>query len=115
MIYSENTGLTKGYGFVEYARNEEATQAKKMMATKLVGQRNLRVDFVDHSMISLSDLQSRTLFVDCLPRGFCDDNLLRSSFAEFGLVNFCQVHNLASACNNNNKYFMYIKYVLLKK
>lgn len=95
VVFSEETGLGKGYGFVEYARKEEAIQAKEKMATTLVGQRNLRVDFADHGMITCSDLQSRTLFVDRLPKRFCDDNLLRAHFSKFGVVNFCQVHTYA--------------------
>ena len=91
VVCSEETGLTKGYGFVEYARKEEATKAKQMLATTLVGQRNLRVDFADHGMMTCSGLQSCTLFVDRLPKGFYDDNLLRAHFSRFGIVNFCQV------------------------
>lgn len=92
VVYGFDTGISKGYGFVEYARIQEADKAKQMMATMLLGERHLRVDFADNAMITCADLQSRTLFVDHLPKGFCDDNNLRALFKKFGVVNFCQVN-----------------------
>ncbi len=91
MVCSTLTGLSKGYGFVEFARREEALVAKQEMANKVVGARNLRVDFADNGMQTCPDLQSRTLFVDRLPKGFRNDGKLRELFSKHGTVNFCQV------------------------
>ena len=94
VVCSTQTGLSKGYGFVEFARREEALQAKQQLATKVLGLRSLRVDFADNGMQTCEDLQSKTLFVDRLPKGFKDDAVLRTLFSKYGTVNFCQVYRL---------------------
>ena len=91
VVCSPTSGLGKGYGFVEFATRDEAAQAKLALATKVVGQRSLRVDFADNGMQTCEDLQSRTLFVDRLPKGFVNDDVLRDKFSTCGIVNFCQV------------------------
>ena len=91
VVCGTETGLSKGYGFVEFVRREEAMTAKQQMATKVVGMRSLRVDFADNGMQTCEDLQSQTLFVDRLPKGFKDDAALRGLFSKYGTVNFCQV------------------------
>lgn len=91
IVYSVLSGKSKGYGFVEYSTREEAILAKQKTATKVVGLRSLRVDFADNGMQTCEDLQSKTLFVDKLPKGMQDDTKLRDMFAEYGTVNFCQV------------------------
>lgn len=91
VVCSLSTGLSKGYGFVEFSNRDEAAHAKLQLATKVVGQRSLRVDFADNGMQTCDDLHSRTLFVDRLPKGFVEDDILRDKFSNFGIVNFCQV------------------------
>ena len=91
VVCSPETGRNKGYGFVEYMQREEAVLAKQQMATKVVGLRSLRVDFADNAMQTVEDLQSETLFVDRLPKGFQQEELLMEKFANYGTVNFCQV------------------------
>ena len=91
VVCSHETGRKKGYGFVEYARKEEAMLAKQQMATKVVGLRSLRVDFADQGMQTCADLQSETLFVDRLPKGFHDEESLKELFSKYGTVTFCQV------------------------
>ncbi len=92
VVCSTLTGLSKGYGFVEFTRKDEALLAKQDMANKSIGVRNLRVDFADNGMQTCPDLQSRTLFVDRLPKGFKEDSKLRELFSKYGTVNFCQVN-----------------------
>lgn len=91
VVSSLSTGCSKGYGFVEFSSRDEAAQAKLQLATKVIGQRSLRVDFADNGMQTCDDLHSRTLFVDRLPKGFVEDDILREKFSNFGIVNFCQV------------------------
>lgn len=91
VVHSPETGLNKGYGFVEYVKRESALLAKQNMSNKVVGLRSLRVDFADNGMQKCEDLQSETLFVDRLPKGFQDEEKLRAKFANYGTVNFCQV------------------------
>lgn len=91
LVHSQKTGLSKGYGFVEFATREEAMLAKQQLATKVIGLRSLRVDFSDNGMQTYEDLHSQTLFVDRLPKGFKDDAALKDVFCQYGRVNFCQV------------------------
>ncbi len=91
IVCSLESGLSKGYGFVEFSRREEAMIAKQQNATKVIGLRSLRVDFSDNGMQTVEDLHSQTLFVDRLPKGFVEDGTLSEHFKEYGTVNFCQV------------------------
>jgi hypothetical protein len=91
IVYSPETGLNKGYGFVEYSKRDDAIVAKQQMSNKVVGSRSLRVDFADNSMQKCQDLHSETLFVDRLPKGFQDEEKLRKKFMNYGSVKFCQV------------------------
>lgn len=91
IVYSPETGLTKGYGFIEYHTRDEAMLAKQQMANKVVGLRSLRVDFADNGMQKCKDLQSETLFVDRLPKIFHEEEKLKEKFSNYGTVNFCQV------------------------
>lgn len=91
VVYSPETGLNKGYGFVEYTKRDEALLAKQHMSNKVVGLRSLRVDFSDNAMQKCQDLQSETLFVDRLPKGYQDEEKLRKKFENYGTVKFCQV------------------------
>ena len=76
---------------MEYSTRDEAVLTKSKMATKAVGSRNIRVDFSDNGMQTEADLQSRTLFVDKLPKGMKDESRLIEMFSRYGVVNFCQV------------------------
>ena len=91
------TGDSKGYGFVEYSTRDEATITKNKMATKMVGSRSIRVDFADNGMQTVEDLQSRTIFVDRLPKGMNNESKLVDLFSTYGMVNFCQA-SLAYYC-----------------
>lgn len=91
VVYSFLSGESKGYGFVEYSTREEATATKANMATRLVGSRALRVDFADNGMQTVEDLQSKTIFVDKLPKGMKNESRLVDLISKYGTVNFCQV------------------------
>ncbi len=106
VVYSPETGRNKGYGFVEYMYKEEAVLAKQQMATKVVGLRSLRVDFADNGMQRMEDLQSETLFVDRLPKGFQDEEILKEKFENYGTVNFCQVRIELALYQCNISFFL---------
>ena len=77
-------------------RRDEALQAKQQLATKFLGLRNLRVDFADNGM---QTCESKTFFVDRLPKGFKDGAVLRALFGKYGTVNFCQVRTMHTMCS----------------
>ena len=91
VVCSPESGLSKGYGFVEFSKREGALNAKQQKATKVIGLRSLRVDFSDNGMQTCEDLHSQTFFVDRLPKGFIEDGSLQEFFSKYGRVNFCQV------------------------
>ena len=98
VIHSTITGESKGYGFVEYSTRDEATATKNKMATKVVGYRSIRVDFADNGMQTDEDLQSKTVFVDKLPKGTKSESKLIELFSKYGMVNFCQVSECTCTC-----------------
>ena len=91
VVYSPLTGWSKGYGLVELALQEQALKAKQTLAMRTVGGRTLRVDCVDSALETVEDLQSSTLFVDQLPKGFRSNERLRGLFTPHGTVTFCQI------------------------
>ncbi len=91
VVYNETTGESKSYGFVEFTNESEALAAKFALAKKRLHKRKLRVDFASMRMITYSDIHSKTLFVDCLPKALASDAGLLQFFSKFGTVNFCQV------------------------
>lgn len=113
IVYSPESGLSKGYGFVEFARREEAMVAKQQNATKVIGLRSLRVDFSDNGMQTCEDLHSQTLFVDRLPKGFIEDGSLTEYFSQHGRVNFCQArsHHLAYVRNVDHTHIIMCQYL----
>ena len=94
LVHSEQTGKSKGYGFVEYLNRDCASQAKQALmasGSKYVGGRILRIDFAETNLISYDDLHSKTLFVDRLPRNFTSGEKLEELFGQSGTVMFAQV------------------------
>lgn len=91
VVHSPLTGQNKGYGLVELALQEQALKAKRTLAMRTVGGRTLRVDCVDSALETAEDVQSSTLFVDQLPKGFRSNERLRGLFTPHGSVTFCQI------------------------
>lgn len=94
LVRSEVTGESKGYGFAEYADKKTAGEAKQQLlksGAKYISGRILRVDFAEPNLRTYKDLQSRTLFIDKLPRDFIDGEVLRKLFSESGKVSYAQV------------------------
>ena len=97
LIYSERTGKSKGYGFVEFLNQSSAIEGKQALmssGSKYVGGRILRVDFAQANLISYDDLHSKTIFVDRLPRNLTDGEKLKKHFEQSGTVLFAQVSGI---------------------
>ena len=91
IIHSPISGQSKCYGMVEFVLQEQALRAKQKLAMKCVGGRTLRVDCIDSVLETPKDLQSATLFVDQLPKGFRNNDKLKEIFSKYGHVSFCQI------------------------
>uniref|UniRef100_A0A8C4XFC2 Ribonucleoprotein PTB-binding 1 n=1 Tax=Erpetoichthys calabaricus TaxID=27687 RepID=A0A8C4XFC2_ERPCA len=91
LVYSENTGHSKGYGFVEYMKKDSAARAKSELLGKQLGTRMLYVHWTEVNSLTYPLLHSRCLCVDRLPRGLKNADDLRELFASFHQPVFCQL------------------------
>ncbi|XP_075594158.1 ribonucleoprotein PTB-binding 1 isoform X1 [Balearica regulorum gibbericeps] len=91
LVYSEKTGHSKGYGFVEYMKKDSAARAKSDLLGKQLGTRTLYVHWTDVNQLTLDLLHSKCLCVDKLPHNYADLEELRQVFSAACAPTFCQL------------------------
>ncbi|XP_026887826.2 ribonucleoprotein PTB-binding 2 isoform X2 [Electrophorus electricus] len=92
LVYSELTGHSKGYGFVEYMKKDSASRARSDLLGRPRGDRALMVQWTDVNQLTLAEhLHSRCLCVDRLPADFNDSEELARIFSERYKPVFCQL------------------------
>lgn len=91
LMCDAKTGRGLGYGFVEYATQEQALAARGHLASRVVGERPIRVDTMQPLDHDVSGYRSRTLFIDKLPRTFVDLTALEQLLQQEGRVEFCKL------------------------
>uniref|UniRef100_A0A671L2Q3 Ribonucleoprotein, PTB-binding 2 n=1 Tax=Sinocyclocheilus anshuiensis TaxID=1608454 RepID=A0A671L2Q3_9TELE len=92
LVYSDLTGHSKGYGFVEYMKKDSASRARSELLGKPLGDRALMVQWADVNHLTSADhLHSKCLCVDRLPLDFEDSEELAHIFSESYKPVFCQV------------------------
>ncbi|KFQ56459.1 Ribonucleoprotein PTB-binding 1, partial [Pelecanus crispus] len=91
LVYSEKTGHSKGYGFVEYMKKDSASRAKSDLLGKQLGTRTLYVHWTDVNQLTLELLHSKCLCVDKLPHNYADVEELRQVFSAACAPTFCQL------------------------
>uniref|UniRef100_A0A665UPM7 Ribonucleoprotein, PTB-binding 2 n=1 Tax=Echeneis naucrates TaxID=173247 RepID=A0A665UPM7_ECHNA len=92
LVYSELTGHSKGYGFVEYMKKDSASRARSELLGRPLGDRSLMVQWMDVNQLSQEEnLHSKSLCVDRLPLDLCDSEELTQLFSETYRPVFCQV------------------------
>ncbi|XP_067416720.1 ribonucleoprotein PTB-binding 1 isoform X2 [Emydura macquarii macquarii] len=91
LVYSEKTGHSKGYGFVEYMKKDSAARAKSDLLGKQLGTRTLYVHWTDASQLTLDLIHSKCLCVDKLPHNYNELEELRQVFSTFCAPTFCQL------------------------
>ncbi|KAM9831807.1 ribonucleoprotein PTB-binding 2 [Neosynchiropus ocellatus] len=92
LVYSELTGHSKGYGFVEYMKKDSASRARSELLGKPLGGRSLMVQWMDVNQLSQEEnLHSRCLCVDRLPLDLCDSEEMNKLFSETYKPVFCQL------------------------
>uniref|UniRef100_A0A672Z3A6 RRM domain-containing protein n=1 Tax=Sphaeramia orbicularis TaxID=375764 RepID=A0A672Z3A6_9TELE len=92
LVYSELTGQSKGYGFVEYMKKDSASRARSELLGRPLGDRSLMVQWMDVNQLSQEEnLHSKCLCVDRLPLDLCDSEELTQLFSETYKPVFCQV------------------------
>ncbi|XP_061094713.1 ribonucleoprotein PTB-binding 2 isoform X1 [Conger conger] len=91
LVYSELTGHSKGYGFVEYMKKDSASRARTELLGKQQGDRALMVQWTDVNQLTAEHLHSKCLCVDKLPLDFCDTDELAHIFSNRYKPVFCQL------------------------
>lgn len=91
LVYSEKTGHSKGYGFVEYMKKDSAARAKSDLLGRQLGTRALYVHWTDGAQLTLELVHSRCLCVDKLPHNYADLEELRGVFSALCPPTFCQL------------------------
>ncbi|XP_015210992.1 ribonucleoprotein PTB-binding 2 isoform X2 [Lepisosteus oculatus] len=91
LVYSELTGHSKGYGFVEYMKKDSASKARSELLGKQQGDRTLMVQWTDVNQLTADHLHSKCLCVDKLPSDFSDTDELAQIFSKTYKPVFCQL------------------------
>nr|XP_008174237.1 ribonucleoprotein PTB-binding 1 isoform X3 [Chrysemys picta bellii] len=91
LVYSEKTGHSKGYGFVEYMKKDSAARAKSELLGKQLGTRTLYVHWTDVNQLTVDLVHSKCLCVGKLPPNYSDLEELRQVFSAVSAPTFCQL------------------------
>ncbi|XP_052274563.1 uncharacterized protein LOC127874351 isoform X2 [Dreissena polymorpha] len=95
LMRSEETGDSKGYGFVEYNEGiEKVGQIKCAIDWSQVEGNTLHCDAIvdsTQSGITFGDLHSRCLIIDNLPSDYTDSLALRELFSQLVRPIYCQI------------------------
>jgi len=102
VMWDQNTGRSRGYGFVSFKRKEDAERALTGMNGELLGNRSIRCNWANQkvttssadttnnndlgSVLSQTPASNTTLYIGNLSPEINDDQLLRSIFEEFGPI-----------------------------
>uniref|UniRef100_A0A452HKX2 Ribonucleoprotein PTB-binding 1 n=1 Tax=Gopherus agassizii TaxID=38772 RepID=A0A452HKX2_9SAUR len=91
LVYSEKTGHSKGYGFVEYMKKDSAARAKSELLGKQLGTQTLYVHWTDVNQLTVDLVHSKCLCVGKLPHNYSDLEELRQVFSAISAPTFCQL------------------------
>ncbi|XP_026521768.1 ribonucleoprotein PTB-binding 2 [Notechis scutatus] len=78
LVYSEVTGYSKGYGFVEYMKKDSAAKARLDLLGKPLGENVLFAQWMDANQITPELIHSKCLCVENLPIDYTGDDLLQN-------------------------------------
>ncbi|XP_072346932.1 ribonucleoprotein PTB-binding 1 isoform X2 [Scyliorhinus torazame] len=91
LVYSEVSGHSKGYGFVEYMKKDSAARAKSELLGKQLGTRTLYVHWTDVNQLTLDLIHSKCLCVDKLPHDYKDLKAFSQAFSNIYEPTYCQL------------------------
>ncbi|XP_064859274.1 LOW QUALITY PROTEIN: ribonucleoprotein PTB-binding 2-like [Oncorhynchus nerka] len=91
LVYSELTGHSKGYGFVEYMKKDSASRARSELLGRPQGDRAVMIQWTDVNQLTAGHhLHSKCLCVDRLPQEY-ESEELNLLFSERYKPVFCQL------------------------
>ncbi|XP_064416191.1 ribonucleoprotein PTB-binding 2 [Latimeria chalumnae] len=91
LVYSEITGHSKGYGFVEYMKKDSAAKARLELLGKQLGEFSLLAQWTDINQLTADLIHSKCLCVDKLPKDYSDTRELLQIFSQMHRPIFCQL------------------------
>ncbi|XP_055090894.1 ribonucleoprotein PTB-binding 2 isoform X5 [Symphalangus syndactylus] len=90
LVYSEVTGHSKGYGFVEYMKKDFAAKARLELLGKQLGASALFAQWMDVNLLASELIHSKCLCIDKLPSDYRDSEELLQIFSSVHKPVFCQ-------------------------
>ncbi|MBZ3869945.1 Ribonucleoprotein PTB-binding 2 [Sciurus carolinensis] len=91
LVYSEVTGHSKGYGFVEYMKKDFAAKARLELLGKQLGASALFAQWMDVNLLASELIHSKCLCIDKLPSDYRDSEELLQFFSSIHKPVFCQL------------------------
>ncbi|XP_035965890.1 ribonucleoprotein PTB-binding 2 isoform X4 [Halichoerus grypus] len=93
LVYSEVTGHSKGYGFVEYMKKDFAAKARLELLGKQLGASALFAQWMDVNLLAAELIHSKCLCINKLPSDYRDSEELLQFFSNIHKPVFCQMHS----------------------
>ncbi|NWI53247.1 RAVR2 protein, partial [Calyptomena viridis] len=90
LVYSELTGRSKGYGFVEYMKKDSAAKARLELLGKQLEESTLFAQWMDVNQLTTNLIHSKCLCVDKLQKDSADSKELIQAFSLKYKPVFCQ-------------------------
>ncbi|XP_037682943.1 ribonucleoprotein PTB-binding 2 isoform X1 [Choloepus didactylus] len=91
LVYSEVTGHSKGYGFVEYMKKDFAAKARLELLGKQLGASALFAQWMDVNLLASELIHSKCLCIDKLPSDYRNSEELLQFFSSIHKPVFCQL------------------------
>ncbi|KAM4872971.1 ribonucleoprotein PTB-binding 2 [Thomomys bottae] len=91
LVYSEVTGHSKGYGFVEYMKKDFAAKARLELLGKQLGESALFAQWMDVNLLASELIHSKCLCIDKLPSDYRDSEELLQLCSSIHKPIFCQL------------------------
>ncbi|XP_069851007.1 ribonucleoprotein PTB-binding 2-like [Dipodomys merriami] len=91
LVYSEVTGHSKGYGFVEYMKKDFAAKARLELLGKQLGESTLFAQWMDVNLLASELIHSKCLCIDKLPSDYRDSEELLQLCSSIHKPIFCQL------------------------
>ncbi|KAM4641417.1 ribonucleoprotein PTB-binding 2 isoform 2-T2 [Discoglossus pictus] len=99
LVYSEFTGNSKGYGFVEYMKKDSASRARLELLGKPLEDYTLFAQWMDINQLTEELIHSKCLCVDKLPKDYTDSEELMKLFSSLHTPVFCQLAEDEGNCS----------------
>ncbi|NXS55113.1 RAVR2 protein, partial [Brachypteracias leptosomus] len=98
LVYSEATGHSKGYGFVEYMKKDSAAKARLELLGKQLEESTLFAQWMDVNQLTTNLIHSKCLCVEKLQKDCADSKELLQAFSLKYKPVFCQFAQDEDSC-----------------